>query len=541
MTKTITLILLLAGLFIPVGAYSQTVRVEVDVQHVVQRNFGGVGFHAFHHVHPINKAVWNEVVYKRWRELRPSFVRLNHSNRWTKDQLDTVALHLAEYKRTGTEVYFATWDPQDCNDDSTRAAYAKKVVDNLEYFARTCQFDNIRYYCMSNELSLRGWAALRNDLPKFKAYHQAIYNELTKRKLGIKLLATDASPVNYWNTIEWAMNNMDDITGAYGGHHYFNNHTPSDTSCFRWFYDKTSEMTRLSNLKGKPFIIGEFGAKQDGRVINGIKNDACIYWDTPDEPMVGIQVPEVMMAAMNAGVYAMGYWTFMDFPDPKPGDTYQNKWGIFKWSKNDFSTRAPYYSIGLMTKYFGSGAIIYKVKSNDPLVRVTAVKHPLRNTWSVAVINRHSNPVDISINIPGENITLRKYVYNPYKVPFNQFGDLQPPTGKVSCSKGIVSDKLESMSLSVYTSNFDSQAPSKVEGIMTQVLATGGISIQWKANREDDLCYYRVYRSGKRNFKPSVTNQVASTIAANFTDMKAGNGRRYYYKVIAVDNSGNPY
>jgi hypothetical protein len=33
----------------------------------------------------------------------------------------------------------------------------------------------------------------------------------------------------------------------------------------------------------------------------------------------GFQLAEATMAAMNAGVYAMGYWTFIDYPDDKGG------------------------------------------------------------------------------------------------------------------------------------------------------------------------------------------------------------------------------
>ena len=48
----------------------------------------------------------------------------------------------------------------------------------------------------------------------------------------IKLLAIDASPFTYWLTIEWAAENMDDITGVYGGHHYINGYDLFDTGHF---------------------------------------------------------------------------------------------------------------------------------------------------------------------------------------------------------------------------------------------------------------------------------------------------------------------
>ena len=49
---------------------------------IVQPRFGGVGFHVFHHVHPVTPQMFDEVVGKCWRELNPSFVRMNHSWQW---------------------------------------------------------------------------------------------------------------------------------------------------------------------------------------------------------------------------------------------------------------------------------------------------------------------------------------------------------------------------------------------------------------------------------------------------------------------------
>jgi hypothetical protein len=66
---------------------------------------------------------------------------------------------------------------------------------------------------MTNELSLAGWGKLAQYLPKFRDYHQALYDELEPRKLDIKRLATDASPISFWETIQWARENMDEITG----------------------------------------------------------------------------------------------------------------------------------------------------------------------------------------------------------------------------------------------------------------------------------------------------------------------------------------
>jgi hypothetical protein len=96
------------------------------------------------------------VVGKRWRELNPSFARMNHSWDWSPEQVETVARHMAFFQTTGTQLYLATWNPKDTTTDAERKAYAKLIVDELEYLVRQKGLTNIRYYCMTNELSLVG-------------------------------------------------------------------------------------------------------------------------------------------------------------------------------------------------------------------------------------------------------------------------------------------------------------------------------------------------------------------------------------------------
>ena len=78
-------------------------------------------------------------------------------------------------------------------------------------------------------------------------------------------MSTDASPVSNWNTIEWASQNMDDITGVYGGHHYFNQYLPDSPDFYAWFKEKCTWAADLAKSKRKDFILGEFGPAQGHR------------------------------------------------------------------------------------------------------------------------------------------------------------------------------------------------------------------------------------------------------------------------------------
>ena len=222
--------------------------ISVLPDRVIHPRFGGVGFHCSEHEHAITRDLMDRVLAKRWRELRPSFARLSDFCDWSPARREVQADYIRMMRETGTEVYLTTWNPKNVPEGLERAAYAKRVVDYLEFLVRVRGCSNLKYYCMTNELTLRQWGALIRDLPTFKDYHRCLHHELAARKLDIKLLATDASPVENWTTLEWAAKNMDEITGVYGGHHYINDFTLEDPGFYGWFLGKTAWAAGLAGI-----------------------------------------------------------------------------------------------------------------------------------------------------------------------------------------------------------------------------------------------------------------------------------------------------
>jgi hypothetical protein len=79
---------------------------------VTQPRFAGVGFHVSFHQHgagPDHK----RLLWRRWRELNPSFARVGYVRKDGQAGLDALAEVLLGMKETGTEVYLVTWDPAD--------------------------------------------------------------------------------------------------------------------------------------------------------------------------------------------------------------------------------------------------------------------------------------------------------------------------------------------------------------------------------------------------------------------------------------------
>ena len=358
----------------------------------------GVGFHHMVDARFAGSEAEFELCYQRWDDLNPSFARVNHGVDYDKAKLDFMARHLLRMQKTGTLFYITTWSAPMLETAAEVDAYAKKIADDLEYLIREKGCTGIRWYCIANELQLvgKGWGAMLNDLPRFQRYNEVLFAEFKKRKLNVELLATDASPVGNWGTITWATKNMADVSGAYGGHHYIAEFEPRSLDFAPWWESRIRNVIGPAKAQKKPFIMGEFGSKQDGSVKNGVKLDRCVYYETPEEPWVGLQVSEAVIGALRSGVDAIGYWTFMDFPDFSYGPKYQNKWGLFRNSGNDRSFRAPYYAYGLLTRAFRSGLKIYPLDTEDPRIRAVAGQKP-DGKWVVALVNRNSHPVSLKL------------------------------------------------------------------------------------------------------------------------------------------------
>jgi hypothetical protein len=551
-------------LFLTCGVAAQTAAkaktaggaVKVTVtKDLVREHFGGPGFQADMYLHVATPEFYDQVLVKRWREANPRFARLGfHRDDSDPKRLDHLVQTMTMMKETtGTEVYL-TGGLRATAEGEARQKWASDLADEIDYVVKNGA-TNAKWHCITNELSLRGWASLRNDLPTFRAYEQALYDELAKRHSPVKILATDASPIHYWNTIEWASKNMDDITGIYGGHDYFNQHAPDDPNFYDWFKGKCTWIVGVAKAKGKDFILGEFGTRQYFQTRWGVLWDAPEYFQTPKwQPLAGLQMAEGTIAAINAGVYAMASWTFVDWPDTSAGGRSVNHWGLFPWMTGAAIPRAPYYCYPLMTKFFRGPATVHQVDVTDAMVRVAAIQNEETKTWSIAVVNREPRAVPISVALPeNPGKAFRKYVYDPAHVPVTEDGDLQDPAGKVALASGRLSDTVAPVSLAVYTTAYSDEAPAAVRNLRAVPAARGvqGTMLRWDPSPEKDVIYYRILHTsspshgtlGDSMRRPpthsSHNERIGSSTKPEFVD---GGPTRYIpgeYTVIAVNQSGN--
>jgi peptidoglycan/xylan/chitin deacetylase (PgdA/CDA1 family) len=76
----------------------------------------------------------------------------------------------------------------------------------------------------------------------------------------------------------------------------------------------------------------------------------------------------------------------------------------------------------------------------------------------------------------------------------------------------------------------DNTPPAAPTGLTATAVSSSQIDLDWNANTESDLDHYSVYRDG---------TFVASTTVSNYSDTGLSASTTYYYKVTAVDTSGN--
>jgi hypothetical protein len=524
---------ILIPLAVALGTLAAAAPVTITIEPaLVREHFAGPGFQCEMFLDAAPKEYFDQVMAKRWHELNPGFARVMLHRDRVKDAnpIERLKEQLLFMKQaTATEVYM-TQGLREVPEGPARQAWAKGIVDELDSLVKAGA-TNVKYYCSTNELSLRTWGDLRSQMPLFRAYHQALYDELQKRGVPVKLLSTDASPTTNWNTIEWASQNMDDITGVYGGHHYFNQFMPEDPAFYESFKEKCVWAANLAKSKGKDFILGEFGPAQGAESQWGWPWATSRFYDGPREPMAGLQLVEGALAAMNGGIYALAYWSLSDEPDD-PKTRVGHRWGLFRWMSAGATTRTPYYGYALLTKFFHGPAAVHQVTTGNPLLRAGAVQNESTGTWSIAVISRakENTPVTIALaKNPGK--PFRKYLYDTAHVPVTDDGDLQDPSGKVTAAGLTLADTVPPQSLVVYTTAYEDGPPAPVRGLqVSPIQSRDWLRVHWEAAADPNVIYYRIYQDNIR---------IGSTTVHEFVDAGPRRNEPGDYTVIAVDRWGN--
>ncbi len=524
--------------------------------------FGGLGFHNNEAcLYPvIEEEHFNQVLCKNYREISPGIMRTfaGYSD-WTKEAMDDFAkMYEKMYKWTDTPMYLASAKGKMHFSDEEMEKYCNDVAKNIKYLIEEKGVKHVRYYCFSNELTQVKYGWLNDDLPLFKKYHEMLYRAFQNHGLDIGLLATDASAdFNGWESIDWAIENMDRITEDYCVHVYESKHDIYNMDFYNDFYEQCREYVRKAIANdGKRLILGEIGITKAGgqtRSKDGIVVDTCGYFETGENAYSALMLTEMAFAAINAGVYAGIFWSYTDYPDPyscayaESGyakkwsraekfisatvDFKYNKWGLTKWEDDgDYSARDYYWCMGYLVKLFKKNSKVLTIENPDDMLRICGVMNKDMSA-TVGIVNRNKKPTKIRVCADGVfKKSVRVYEYDSNNVPRNDFCDLQP----YSC---IINEgdefELKPDSVTFFTTDYIER---------DYAVYADGVRIEdgklcWNKINDETHCYYRVFASDDSKFVPVPENQIASTIAESL----AIDNKDLYYKVLSVDKSGNCY
>ena len=514
--------------------------------------FGGIGFHNSEATMfgMMNDNFKNQVVLKCFREISPTYSRVftGYAD-WTKEDMDRFADYYDQtFRKANTTLYLVPGRMPYRDKDFDMEVYAEKVASNLEYLIKERKCTKIRHYCLTNELAIgKDRVELTYNFPLFKEMNEILYSAFKRHKLNVGLLSMDSSGFDDpWTTIDWAVANMADTSECFCHHIYPWNVTPGDKNFYDKLYRTLDLMVKRSFSKEKRFVLGEFGFKKSGRVFNAMFDDRASYVNFPEiEGESALQYPEMCTAAITTGCLSACAWTFIDYPDPllsEDGDTAEekglfdatrfsghgvttryNKNGMIRWcdEEKDYRAYAPYYTMGLMAKYFRKNSRVLTPEFEDQDLRVCAVTNP-DGSYSVCVVNYAEEQKSIDFtNEHKSDKPLRRYSYDSKNPPYNDFNDLQDYDELIPVNDNKFTATVPAKGMVVLTTDYKDRTPTAIDGIK---VVEGKLT--WKACQDEEHTYYRVYKYGK---------QIASTVAEYLaiTDQNAK------YEVCSVDKYGN--
>jgi hypothetical protein len=98
---------------------------------------------------------------------------------------------------------------------------------------------------------------------------------------------------------------------------------------------------------------------------------------------------------------------------------------------------------------------------------------------------------------------------------------------------------VKGLSLAVYTSYGDNEAPAPVDGLRAERVRyapsgqqeMGAQRLAWSPSPSSDVIYYRIFYDGQR---------IGSAVTPEYTDGDVRRSAGHKYSVVAVDSSGNP-
>ena len=160
--------------------------------------WGGFGFHNSEATMTplMSEEFRDQRVLKTFREISPTYSRVFAGYwDWTREAMDRFADYYdATFRRAGTTLYLVPGRMPVITDDFDAESYCEAVATRLEYLVKERKCTKIRYYCLSNELSVGptyAWFAKHWD--KYAEINREMQRAFMRHGLDIGLQTPDSS------------------------------------------------------------------------------------------------------------------------------------------------------------------------------------------------------------------------------------------------------------------------------------------------------------------------------------------------------------
>lgn len=540
------------------GAQAVAASSEIALTKPVFRwLWGGFGFHNSESSMTgiMSDEFRDERVYKTFREISPTYSRVfaGYYN-WTKDAMDRFADYYdATFRKCKTNVYVVPGRMPVVTSDFDVDKYAEEVAKRLEYVVNERDCVRLRYYALSNELSVGPtycWFP-QGHWDVYVELSQAIQRAFARHGLDIGLMGPDSSGYDRMKDVYWALTNVNEQTEVYCWHLYDREHRPGYPETYERLYTAVTDLVSRCSRREKRLSVGEFGftGRNAPWGAGVMRDDSHVGFRDPGSVAANeaaISRAEMGLAIMNGGAMHGITWTMVDYPDPflrENGDTPDekaiydvgrfsgaphtldiryNKNGLFRWceEEHDYSAYPDLYTMGYLAKLFRKGARVLPSETADADLRVGAVTNP-DGSCSIAVVNWGPAKTIRVRSAHRLGKPLRVYEYDSANPPHNDFNDLQPPKGLVTPKDDVFEAAVPARSLTFFTTDYTDRKPSPVTGV-----AVKDGRVTWTACADADHVYYRVFKDGR---------QIRSTVATSCL----ADGTGGCYDVKSVDRWGN--
>ncbi len=386
--------------------HTDSACIDLPLKPVVSE-FRGVGaewdpcfWFEFNRARGVTEADW-QMVLGRVRRLRIPIVRIMMQMTWCRrpdgrfdfetPEMRSLYRYLDFCRDEGIEVMLNEWwwRPSLPVPPLADRAFSAAIAVYLRHLIVERGYECIRYCMLINEPNL-----LMSSGVFWENWHVAIRmlsEELERAGLRdrLQLLGPEHSHGDAW--LVSCVHVLPDVLDGYTIHRYeFDAKVAAGD--LETYYRRQWDYVRKHDPDGgrKWRMVTEAGMTDGMRGGAGNRNIGT--------PWYGLFMADYALQALRAGSQAILAWQLEDSSNE------EFFWGMWGDKRDGFALRPWFYPWGLLTRYLPRGAVLYAPPAPNGACRVLLARHAAAAgepaAWTVAVVNRGQNAVNLTIRLP---------------------------------------------------------------------------------------------------------------------------------------------